>query len=211
MSQFVLVMIGAGALAREVVEWMRESEAIDEQQNIIFASEDLGARIDGYNIIPCSEINLRLSASAYAVYVAIADSQARKRLSEQCEQWRLGSFIHPMATVTSEHPIYPGTIILPYSVVSVNTKIGRGVIINTNSSIGHDCEIGDYVTISSQVGICGRVKIGNGVFIGVGASILPGVTIGDNAIIGAGAVVLRDVRPGQTVFGVPARSIGVSS
>jgi maltose O-acetyltransferase len=49
------------------------------------------------------------------------------------------------------------------------------------------------------------VRIGNDVWIGGGAIILPGVTVGDGAVIGAGSVVTRDVGPGQTVAGNPAR------
>jgi acetyltransferase-like isoleucine patch superfamily enzyme len=41
--------------------------------------------------------------------------------------------------------------------------------------------------------------------IGSGAAILCGVTIGEGAMVGAGAVVTRDVAPGETVVGVPAR------
>ena len=49
------------------------------------------------------------------------------------------------------------------------------------------------------------VVVGTDVWIGGGAIVLPGVTIGDGAIVGAGAVVTRDVRPGATVVGNPAR------
>jgi acetyltransferase-like isoleucine patch superfamily enzyme len=42
--------------------------------------------------------------------------------------------------------------------------------------------------------------------IGSGATILCGVRIGAGALVGAGAVVTRDVEPGQTVTGVPARA-----
>ena len=43
--------------------------------------------------------------------------------------------------------------------------------------------------------------------IGSGAVILAGVRIGANALVGAGAVVTRDVSPGGTVAGVPARTL----
>ena len=48
-------------------------------------------------------------------------------------------------------------------------------------------------------------RIRRGASIGSGATILCGITIGEGAMIGAGAVVTRDVAPGVTVAGVPAR------
>jgi maltose O-acetyltransferase len=51
------------------------------------------------------------------------------------------------------------------------------------------------------------IAIGADVWIGGGAILLPGVSVGDGAIIGAGAVVTRDVAPGETVAGNPARPL----
>jgi len=45
------------------------------------------------------------------------------------------------------------------------------------------------------------------VSIGSGAVIMAGVRIGAAALVGAGAVVTRDVPAGETVAGVPARSL----
>lgn len=106
-----------------------------------------------------------------------------------------------------------------------NIEIGARVFINFNCtildvgkiSIGDATQIGPSVQIYSAdhprdpaerlAGLESSrpVKIGCNVWIGGGAIILPGVTIGDNAIIGAGSVVTRDVAPGVTVAGNPAR------
>ena len=43
--------------------------------------------------------------------------------------------------------------------------------------------------------------------IGAGAVLLPGITIGEGAMVGAGAVVTKDVAPGTTVIGNPARPL----
>ncbi len=51
-----------------------------------------------------------------------------------------------------------------------------------------------------------RTVVRDGASIGSGAVILGGVEIGAGALVGSGAVVTRDVAPGQTVAGVPARA-----
>jgi len=48
-----------------------------------------------------------------------------------------------------------------------------------------------------------------GASVGAGAVIVCGVTIGEGATVGAGAVVTKDVAPGTTVVGNPARPVKI--
>ena len=64
------------------------------------------------------------------------------------------------------------------------------------------------VNINPGATICGSVHVSAGVYIGVaGATVKEKITIGAWSIIGAGAVVVRDIPPGVTAVGVPARVI----
>ncbi|MEO6981565.1 MAG: sugar O-acetyltransferase [Edaphobacter sp.] len=123
----------------------------------------------------------------------------------------------------------PGSVIRPpfFCDYGYNIRIGRGVFLNFNCVLLDvtSIEIGDQTQIGPAVQIYaadhprdptarranlenGRpVRIGANVWIGGGTVILPGVTIGDDAIIGAGSIVTRDVLPGTTVAGNPARRL----
>lgn len=59
--------------------------------------------------------------------------------------------------------------------------------------------------IRMQPLVTSPIAIGARTHIGYGAGVLRGVSVGDGAIVGPHAVVTRDVAPGATVEGVPAR------
>ena len=51
------------------------------------------------------------------------------------------------------------------------------------------------------------ITIGDDAWLGGASIVLPGVSVGEGAVVGAGSVVSRDVPPGATVAGNPARPI----
>lgn len=53
----------------------------------------------------------------------------------------------------------------------------------------------------------GRVRIGRGAVIGAFATLRSGVSVGDGATVGMHSLVTKDVAAGDTVGGVPARSL----
>lgn len=58
-----------------------------------------------------------------------------------------------------------------------------------------------------QVTLAGIVELGYHVDIGAGAKILGPLTIQNHVRVGANAVVTKDVEEGNTVVGIPAKSI----
>ena len=98
-----------------------------------------------------------------------------------------------------------GCLFEQYVRTGVDVRMGDFVIIQSTTVLGYEVTIGSYVTIGSFVFIGGRVNIGDDVIIHPHATILPGVTIGAGAVIGAGSVVIKNVPPGVTMMGNPAR------
>jgi serine O-acetyltransferase len=100
----------------------------------------------------------------------------------------------------------------PGATIGANFFIDHGFVV-----IGETATIGDDVTIYQQVtlggtnptdGIAGKrhPTIEDGVIIGSGAQVLGPIIVGARARIGANSVVNRDVSPGATMVGIPARS-----
>jgi len=119
--------------------------------------------------------------------------------------YRFATVVHPLAWISPTASIGSGSIVNPYATVMPNARVGSHVILHSQVNVDHDCVIGDHSNLAPGVTLAGGVVVGAGVTIYTGANVLPRLTIGDHAVIGAGALIHRDVAPGATMAGVPAR------
>jgi len=113
--------------------------------------------------------------------------------------------IHPRAVVSARASIAAGTQIFAAAVINAGAVVGENAVINTAAIVEHDCVLANHVSVASGACLAGGVNVEEGAFIGAGSTVRQGLRIGAGAIVGAGAVVTKDVMPGRTVVGVPAR------
>ena len=129
------------------------------------------------------------------------------RLASACRRqglhW-LARFVSNVARFLTGIEIHPGARIGR----RVFIDHGMGVVVGETAEIGDDCTIYQGVTLggtSLAKGVKRHPTLGRGVIVGANSQVLGGFTVGDGARIGSNAVVLREVPPGATAVGNPAR------
>ncbi len=208
-------IIGAGGYGREVLPLVRAALAEQLQSGtaeLFFAAEGIetSSLVNGTPLISLHAF-MALPGERYFT-IAIGNSSVRERISQLC----VGAGMQPFQTMAGNvlildgNTIGEGAIFSPFSMVTSNATIGKHFHANIYSYVAHDCVIGDYVTFAPGVKCNGNVVIEDHVYVGTGAVIREGsaskpLRIGRGAVIGMGAVVTRDVPPGVTVIGNPAR------
>jgi serine O-acetyltransferase len=127
--------------------------------------------------------------------------------------WRvLGRFISQIGRFVTAIEIHPGARIGKRLFIDH----GMGVVIGEMSEIGDDVTLYQGVTLGgvapsvdshAQRDVKRHPTLEDGVIVGSGAQILGPLTVGADARVGANSVVVKDVPPGVTVTGIPARLV----
>lgn len=202
---------GASGFGREVMPTARQQYA-DGATEFVFVDDGSSRASDnGHDIVSWEEFLAR-PASERSIAVAIAVSRIREVLTDRCAEAQVAICEIRSAGVWQGDGVTmgEGAILQPFVTLTSNVEIGRSFHANIYSYVAHDCVIGDFVTFAPRVMCNGNIRIEDRAYIGTGAIIRQGtpdkpLVIGAGATVGMGAVVTRDVPPGATVVGNPAR------
>lgn len=206
----LLGVFGSSGFAREVMPLVRAQAAAGDR--VVFVDRAAGPAVNGHEVIDEAEFFGWDGDRRYAV--AIADGATRRKLDDLAQaQGAVPLEVRARsAEVLDAVDLGAGAILCGHTTITSNARIGKGFHLNLNSYVAHDCVIGDYVTFAPNVACNGNTVIGDGAYIGTGAVMRQGtpdrpLTIGAGAVVGMGAVVTKDVAPGVTVVGNPARPL----
>jgi len=204
-----LIIYGAGGLGREILSLVR---SLPQYEVLGFLDDGVakGTLVKGVKVLGGIEV-LHSSDHPVNLVLAIGDPKVKASIVRGIKSPNIEYPIlrHPTAVIQDEAAVVigKGTILCAGSILTTDIHLGSHVLVNLNTTIGHDTSIGNYSSLMPGVNVSGEVTIGNSVLIGSGSSILNRVQIGDRCVIGIGSVVNKDIEPGVTAAGVPARGI----
>lgn len=208
----IVGIYGAGGCGRGILPLARDQ--FGPGAELVFIDDGAaGTTTNGHPTVGFGQFAGMSDAERY-VAIAVADSRARERLADKCSAAGIAftSIWASNAVRMDGVEIGEGALISPFVTLTSNIRIGRHFQANLYSYVEHDCVIGDFVTFAPRVACNGNVHIGDHAYIGTGAVLRQGrsgapLRIGEGAVVGMGAVVTKDVAPGTTVVGVPARPL----
>lgn len=197
-----LILAGYGGFGREVAAWVRAAgmpyEVVGHIDDEKAGAPPVIGRIQDHQ--PRPDV-------AYVTCFGDGAARHKVRLELEARGARMGTIVAPSVIYATSPTGSRNSLFLGVCSLSNDLALGDDLLVQSFACIGHDVAIGTGVTISSHAFIGGHAKLEPFCTIHPHAVVLPHVVVGEGAVVGAGTVVIKNVPPGATVFGVPAKII----
>lgn len=206
-----LIIIGAGGMGRQVYLFAQSCKGFGKEYTIKGFLDDDPHAMDGFDDYP----PLLGSVNGYQIqpndifFNSIGDVVSKKRCISKILE-RGGDFItliHPTVGISQGTKIGKGCMISSRVGIGTETEIGDFCLIQDNAIIGHDVHVGNFCRVDCNVVLIAGVKLDDGVCVHTSSVVNHNVHIGENAVVGALSFVIRNVKPGISVQGNPAKRI----
>lgn len=207
-----LIIIGAGGMGRTIYSNALESVGYGEKFVVKGFIDDNLSALDGFENYPPVIGTIRdYQPQPDDVFMSSIGGAARRPCMEEIIR-RGGEFIeliHKTARIYQNVKLGKGNFIGAYTVIGNDAVIGNYNMIQSYTVIGHDSRIGDWNRIDTHVTCVGGIVIEDEANIHSSAVINHEVTVGTGAHVGALSFVIRNVKPGTTVYGNPAKKFEI--
>lgn len=206
-----LYIIGARGCGREVYNFFMECKPTLPDVDCVGFLDDNRNALDGFEGYPpiIGSVESYQPKEDDVFICALGDPKWVLHYTSiiEAKGGRFISIISPTASIGRNTEIGDGCIIPGWTVISSDIKIGNHVNVGVFCDFGHDVVIGNCCHIGAYTFLGGGVRIGDGVTVHPRVNVLPHKKVEGHAVLGASSVVIRNVKQGQTVFGIPAKVI----
>ena len=206
-----LVIIGAGGMGRCLYSLATNSKGFQESFNVKGFLDDNMSALDTFNGYP----PILTKIADYQIQdddvftCSIGDVKTKIAICESLKSKgaKFITLIHNNSSIGLNTKVGEGSIIDEGVHIDPDVTIGEQCLLQTQAIIGHDSIIEDYVRIDTHCSLVGGTIVKRGACIYTHAMINHNVVIGEDAVVGACSFVIKNVKPGVSVFGVPAKPI----
>ena len=197
------LLIGAGALARDIVE-LAGTE--------LFCAVYVDPQFAAGSFFGLPVITDWAAAGAQATHYVSGFLDLPRRRAMQLAAAAAGllpasALVSASATVSKAATLAPGCVIATHVNVGAMTTIGRDVLLMHNAVIGHDSRLGNNSIVLPGAWVGGHVTVGEDVLLGANSVTAPGLSIGSRCVLAPGAACLKSLPADSTLIGNPGRVV----